>query len=49
MMEPKQHWEPHRERGNHLFFFLFLFKVIIFFKLNDKSMEKEPVRVLTPF
>ena len=37
VMEPKQHWEPHRERGYHLFFFfsflffpLFLFKVIIF-------------------
>ena len=55
-----KHWEPHRERGYHLNLFLFFFSFlsgsffficnkIIIFNLNVKIMEKEPVRVLTPF
>ena len=45
----KKHSEPHGERGYHLkyFFFLIFFNHIIILDLNDKIMEKEPVRVLT--
>ena len=49
----KKHREPQRERGYLLIFFLFsfsnFFNHIIIINLNDKIMEKEPVRVLTPF
>ena len=54
----KKHREPHGEIGYHLknfffFFFFFFFNFlkpynhIIILNLNDKIMEKEPVRVLT--
>ena len=49
----KKHIEPHRERGYHLFLFLlllfFFYNHIVILNLNDKIMEKESVRVLTPF
>ena len=51
----KKHGEPRREIGYHLknhfsvFVFCFVFNHIIILNSNDKIMEKEPVRVLTPF
>ena len=44
----RKHKEPHRERENHLKIFFF-FNHIIILNFNDKIMEKEPVRLLTPF
>ena len=45
----KKHREPHGERGCHLkcLFFLIFKNHINILNLNDKIMEKEPVRVLT--